>query len=195
MQSKTCLTYHNGMQLLWDHCFPFGYSTFLWVSSPCGVVHWNSITAQTSASNQHHFPTCPPPVFFALGRWTFFFHPLQSSANLPRKVSIPSWKSQQDTKRKAFPKSNAGMVASLQISRGRQSRVFLKGQAEGRCVRNSCKSPTHPLKSHSFLAYRPELPPLLPLGSNAHSQELLRLFFHTLTQKKWSPAANTGFFF
>lgn len=182
------------MQLLQDHCFPFGYSTFLWVSSPCGVVHWNSITAQTSASNQHHFPTCTPPVSLPL-LGECFFPPVTTFFKSSSESFYSSWKVIARYPEKSIPKE--------QCRDGHSSGNFKGKTEQGPCERSSwrqmCKKqlsrvPLTPSNSHSFLAYRPKPLPPLPLGSSAHSQELGRLFFHTLTQKKWSPAANAGFF-
>lgn len=149
------------MQLLRDHCFPFEYSTFLWVSSPCGVVHWNSIVAQTSASNQHHFPTCLPQVSLPLLDWLFFstlYHFLQiffgkSLFLLESHSEIPREKKSQRAK----------WEWSLCQSQGEERagsfwKVKLKANMWETAV-----SPTAPL------SYRPELLPPLLLHSDAHS--------------------------
>lgn len=122
----------------WDHCFPFGYSTFLWVSSPCGVVHWNSIIAQTSVANQHCFPVyLPLPSLPLLGE--HFFPPITTFFKSSLESIYYSLKVMAGHQEKSIPKEQCRMVTPLQISRGRQSRVLLKGQAKGRCARTAVR--------------------------------------------------------
>lgn len=163
----------------WDHCFPSGYSTFLWVSSPRGVVHWNSIIAQTWVANHHCFPTYLPLLSLPLLGEHFFWliTPFFKSSLESIYYSLKVIARCQE---KSIPKEQCRMVTPLQISRGRQSRVVLKGQAKDRWARTAGRVPLMP--SAPLLAHRDQLLPLLPPGSTAHSQELLRFLFHSLSQ-------------
>lgn len=182
------------MQSFWDHCFPFGHSTFLWVSSPCDVVHWNSIIAQTSASHQHHFPTCPPPVSLSLLS-EHFFPPVTNFF----KSSLESFCSSL----KVTARYQEKIIPHKQCREGHSSANFKGKPEQGLFDRSSwrqmCKKQLE--ESHS-----PSLSPIHSWSTDPscyhHSLLAAALtarsrwdFFHTQTQRKWSQAVNAVLLF
>lgn len=155
----------------------------------CGSLklHHSSNTSCKSAL----FPHLPSRAFFALASWTFFFPPITTLFKSSLESIYHSLKVIARYEEKSIPKEQCRMVTPLQISRGRQSRVFLKGQAKGTCVRTAVGIPLTPSVPLTLGPPR-WAATTAPSWQHGSQQELLRLLFQSLSQQQWTWAAHTG---